>query len=410
MSNNYTGLGAGFRHMGNDVEIYNEMKCFKGYTLFAPSFQNKTAWLIDMRGNIVHYWEMKNPPGLNYKLLPNGNLMWMGRGPGAIKQLNAGASELIEVDWDGNEVWRYDDPMLNHDFEIQKNGNIILLRFELIPKEIQEKIKGGVPGTEIDGRMYGVQLREINRNKETLWEWNNWEHFDPEKDIDCPFCDREIWGYTNSIDVFPNGDPIISVRRMNKVIRISKDTGEIIWEWGPKQNIGHQHDVSVLSNSNITIFDNGLHRRIYDPKTDHKDTSNFIVSRALEVDTKTGNIVWEYIDPFHLIISNFCGSVQKLPNGNYMILDSASGTFYEVTKDKEVVWKYLSPFILSIKGGFRWEATRLIFQAHRYGEDFEGFKDKDLDPEKYEWIIHKKSKENIQEEEMIQSRLARAGY
>jgi len=40
----------------------------------------------------------------------------------------------------------------------------------------------------------------------------------------------------------------------------------------------------------------------------------------------------------------------------------------------------------------------------------EGFKDKDLDPEKYEWVIRKKSKETIEEEERIKSRLAKAGY
>jgi len=112
----------------------------------------------------------------------------------------------------------------------------------------------------------------------------------------------------------------------------------------------------------------------------------------------------------HLVSSNFMGSVQKLPNSNYLICNSASGTFYEVTKEKEVVWKYISPFVLKIKQSLDWTLSKLIFQAHRYGPDFEGLKGKDLNPEQYEWAIQKKTKESVKEEEKILERLSRAGY
>ena len=250
----------------NDVKIHNEEKVCKGYTLFAPHYGN-IAWLIDMNGNIVHNWQMENPPRINTELLPNGNLMWLGRGKKAIKELAGGASELIEVDWEGNEVWRLDDPKLHHDFAVQENGNIHRLRFCDIPKKIQKNIKGGVPGTEMsDGTITGVQVREINGAKETLWEWNNWEHFDTDKDVECPLANRLIWGYTNSVDAFPNGDVLLSVRHMNKVIRVSKKTGDIIWEWGPEHLLGHQHDGRVIENGNVTIFDNGLHRKPLSPE------------------------------------------------------------------------------------------------------------------------------------------------
>jgi len=368
------------------------------------------AWLIDMRGNVVHYWEMKHPPGLNYKILKNGNLMWLGRGPNMIQGLNASADELIEVDFEGNEIWRYDDPALHHDFEVLDNGNILIMRHVALAEDLQKRLKGGVAGTELNGKTYGVQVREINRDKKTLWEWNNWEHFDPEKDIECPFCDREVWGYTNSVAVFPDGDVVLSVRRMNKVIRISKKTGDIIWEWGPKHLLGHQHDVGVTENGNITIFDNGLHRRIFNPGVDHKDTSCFHASRLLEVNPESDEIVWEYIDPMHLMISNFCGSVEKLPNGNYMACDSAAGTFYEITSEKEVVWKYVSPFIMKIPEHFGWSVSNLMFQAHRYGTDYDGLKGKDLDPEKYEWVIQKKAREETDKEAILRKRLEMAGY
>lgn len=40
---------------------------------------NKTTYLIDMEGNIVHTWDCEYAPGLYAELLPNGNLLRGGR-------------------------------------------------------------------------------------------------------------------------------------------------------------------------------------------------------------------------------------------------------------------------------------------------------------------------------------------
>jgi hypothetical protein len=401
-------MGKFVRDLTKDVKIHNESKVYDGYTLFAPCFAN-FVWLIDMDGNICHYWEMEHIPGLHGKILPTGNLMFLGRGPGAFEELGGCASELIEVDWEGNEVWRYDDTRLNHDFVCLENGNIVVLRFEDIPDDIQKKIKGGLPGTELNGKRLGVQVAEITRDKKTMWEWNNWEHFDVERDIECPLAFRMVYGYTNSVDVFPNGDVILSVRHMNKVIRVSKKTGDIIWEWGHEDLLGHQHDVSVLENGNILIFDNGLHR--IPKKPEHSKEMSFLESsRAVEVNPDTNEIVWEYKDPTNLIYTHIAGGAQRLLNRNTLICESRTGILYEVTYDKEVVWKYESPFMCQRPNIWGWSETKLIFQAHRYGRDYKGLKNKDLDPEKYEWIIRRKGGETIKMEERIKSRLAKAGY
>jgi len=397
------------RSLSQDVLINKESKTYKGYTLFAPQFGN-IAWLIDMEGNVCHFWEMKDPPGVNYYLNKKGNLMWLGRGDEALKELGGCASYLIEVDWNGNEVWRYDDPRLHHDFKIMDNGNIMVLRFETLPPDIQKRIKGGAPDTELpDGSMMGIQIQEITREKKVVWEWSNWEHFDFERHQECGLCNRLSYGYTNSVDVFPNGDPVISVREMNKVMRISKQTGDIVWEIGPELDLGHQHDVDVLPNGNITLFDNGVHRvpRGHDTPD---EIASFCTSRVLEIDPLKSEIVWEYTDPTHIMFTNFCGSTEKLPNGNYFICESRTGTFYEITPEKEVAWKYISPFVIPRPDIFGWTAAKLVFQAHRYSADFEGFKERDLDPDQYEWTISKKDQTEIDEEEITRNRLTRAGY
>ncbi|HUV08490.1 MAG TPA: aryl-sulfate sulfotransferase [Spirochaetia bacterium] len=396
------------RALSKDVEIHDESKVYRGYTLYAPMYE-KIAWLVDMKGQVVNYWEMTNPPGVHGKLLPNGNLMWLGRGAGAIEELGGGATELVEVDWEGNEVWRYDDPFLHHDFVCLENGNVIVLRFVDIPAEIQKNIKGGVPGTELDGKIFGVSVAEVTRKGEIIWEWKSHEHFDIDRDVECPLANRMVWGYTNSVDVFPNGDILLSIRHFNTVARVERKTGDIIWRWGPAQLLGHQHCARVLDNGKVLIFDNGLHRIPFKPG-DPYEISSFEASRAVEVDPKTDEIVWEYIDPLHLIYTNFCGSAQRLPNGNTLLCESRTGTIYEVTYDKEIVWKYASPIVVHRPSIWGWSESKLIFQAHRYGEEFEGFRGKDLDPERFEWAIRRKSDKIIDMEARIRSRLSRAGY
>ena len=398
------------------VVVHDKSRAYEGYTLFTPMYQN-IAWLIDMNGRVVHNWQMKNPPGVYGKLLDNGNLMWMDRGPEANEDLEAGASAMIEVDWDGNEVWRYNDNGLNHDFTCLSNGNIMVMRFVELPEDIGKKvIKKKVTvslssSSSSYNKIWSNNIQEISRDGKVIWEWNHWEHFDPEKDPECPLSNRNDYGYTNSLDVFPNGDILISIRHLNTIARISRKTGEVIWRWGPEQLLGHQHCVSVLDNGNIMVFDNGLHR--YPPNfTDERfrKVGEAEFSRIVEVNPENGEIVWEYSDPTGNFYTPICGSAERLPNGNTLICESIKGIFFEVTPEKEVVWKYMQPFAVPRPNWFGWTISFLVFQIRRYGLDFNGFKGKDLNPDKFELTWKKTKKNKINDSKKIQDRLAKAGY
>jgi hypothetical protein len=89
------------------------------------------------------------------------------------------------------------------------------------------------------------------------------------------------------------------------------------------------HHATPLENGNIQVFDNGAER----PKGDR--------SRVLEVDPKTGEIVWEFVaKTSQSFYTNRQGAAQRLPNGNVLIKSSGSGHIFEVTPKKEVVWDY----------------------------------------------------------------------
>jgi hypothetical protein len=133
-------------------------------------------------------------------------------------------------------------------------------------------------------------------------------------------------------------------------------------------------------------------------------------SRIVEVNPNTNLIEWEYIAPdAPNFYSCICGGTERLPNGNTLICDSTKGRIFEVTLDKEVVWDYTHPFIKIRPDYWGWTTSRLVFTAHRYGTDFEGFKGKILTPDRFEWVVRKKSEKTIEEEKVI-SRLERLGY
>ena len=399
------------KHMPEDcVTVYDKAKAYNGYTIFA-NHSTTDLWMINMNGEIVHHWKMPNPLASGVMMLPNGNHLRINRTweePSGF--LGSVGSQLVEVDWDGNVVWKYEDLYMHHDFEPLPNGNFMLNRHVKIPHEVAKKVKGGVPNTEKDGVMWGEALREITPDGKTVWEWFAYEHLDPEIDVPCPICPRNCWGYVNGIDVFDNGDILLSFRYENNLMIVDKKTGDIKWRWG-KWELGHQHDPNILDNGNILVFDNQYHTM---PQWNYRYISNLaMASRILEINPKTNKIEWEYKDPEEV---QFCsmvqGSDQRMPNGNTVICESQFGRIFEVTKDKELVWEFVSPFYVNKE---RWGWTNSIFKVLRVGNDIPGLKDKDLDPARYKFEIVDTGKPTKEEkpasqQDKISKRMARLGY
>jgi len=363
----------------------NSTKAYRGYTLFAP-MGSKDVWLIDMQGNFVNRWRMPYKPACHGLLLPNGNLLYAGQlkssrewglpegGFGGIGGI------LLEVDWEGNIIWKAEVPYQGHDFYPMENGHIMYKEVVydnrsskgFLPSELAAKIIGGRPGTEFNGEIWGDILVEIDRAGKVVWEWLAYEHLDPEIDTMCPLENRYQWPYINSVWVCRDGNVLVSCRHEHQIIKIDKATSKVVWRWG-KGELGHQHDCRELDNGNILIFDNGVHRPTLEPS----------YSRSVEVNPKTNEIVWQYVaDPPSDFFSAVCGGCERLPNGNTIICEATSGRMFEVTEKGELVWEYINPFVGPCAS---FTSTKLLFRAHRYGLDYPGLKGKDLDPERFAW-------------------------
>lgn len=371
-------MGGLARRRLHSVTFHNPDKAYKGYTFFAPFWEQSRAYLIDMEGRFINYWQLPGRAGEIAFLLENANLLYPSRVTRKDAPLFPGfcGCDLLEVDWDGNIIWQYRDNFQHHTVQRLRNGNTMLIYIVDTPKEIMQKVIGGQPGTENNGHMWSCGLHEVTPDGQVVWDWLAYEHLDPEIYKICPMEHRSEWTHGNSIEELENGDIMTCFRYPSMVFIIDKKTKDIKWQWGAGE-IFHPHNPTMVDNGNILLFDNGPHR--YD--------SYLSYSRCIEVNPKTYKIEWEYKGtPQNEFYSSISASCQRLPNSNTLICETTKGRAFEVTYDGELVWEYMVPFFapgLSSWAGFNLGRNNWIHRAYRYGPDMKGFKDKDLDPNKF---------------------------
>ena len=343
---------------------------YRGHTLFSTNGGDH-ATLIDMDGQICHRWQ--SPEGIGYaQLLPNGHLLFRSSPPteeDSGRGLGGASAALIELDWDGNKVWEYRNPWLHHDYERLINGNTLALLWEELSTEVSDKVLGGNPNEEEPEVMLGDKIREIDSDGNTVNEWSLWQNLDVESDVICPLHGRREWTHANSLKSTRKGDFLVSFRVTSAIGIVSRETGEFTWKWGPGE-VSHQHHATQLENGNILVFDNGSHSR-----------GNSEKSRLVEVNPETNEVEWTYEgSPPMSFYSYHISSAERQPNGNTLACEGAHGRMFEVTSSGDIIWEYINPFFAPDRSG---AASNATFRAHRYGPDFPGFVGRDLDPSKH---------------------------
>lgn len=372
---------------------YKDGRSAGGYTLITPIGGNLTC-LLDEDGLIVHQWHMPGfRPGYGY-LLPGGNLLVRGQ---PLDQSGAGvataggrADILVELDWKGKELWRWEHPAFHHDMCRLPNGNTLVIIWEQMPEDLARKIKGFIEsdlssrltedeehlrflmkGLGVGGRprdlsgFLGDAVMEITPEGKPVHTWHAWEHLDPETDIVCCREFRHEWSHANSVEAGPDGDVLISFRELSTVMRISWPKGRVLWKWGGGK-ISHQHDASFATPESMLLFDNGAHHPIV-PR-----------SRVIEVDMKTDRVVWQYY-PEHVfsLFSGHIAGAERLWNGNTLICEGQSGRIFEVTPDGDICWEWVSPFVFPFRG----VKCSMFFRAHRYSSNGQEIKGRSLRPD-----------------------------
>lgn len=348
-------------------------KAYNGFTLYT-CLGGKQVKLINMNGDLIHKWDMDYVPALYGELLPNGNVLYAGHMEnGPLANLEGAGGIIVENDWEGKKIWEYKAPYLHHAFKRLENGNTLVIKWDEIPKDICAKIKGGIEGSEPDGKMFGDIVQEITPDGKVTWEWISWEHLNTEEDIINPLLPREEWSCANSLDVDTDGNIYISFKRISTIAKINKSTKALDWKWGPHE-ISQQNGVNLTEEGNILFFDNGL----------MAEGVHHAFSRVIEIDKDTKKICWDYRDKSNdncWCYSCFMSGCQRLPNGNTLVTESRCGRIFEITREGEIVWEYVNPDYNTFQ---EYGTSNAVPRAFRYGIGYPGLKGmKELNLGKY---------------------------
>jgi len=357
--------------------VYDPAKCYLGHTLvLVPGQDFPDVALMDMRGDPVHRWRMEGSSrkgGIpRARLLPDGKLL-------VLRTVNNRVDGYAqEYAWDGELLWEYAPPgeaWPHHDIEKTMDGNTLLICRESAPEVIRAKARE--PERRV--QLYADFIQEISPEKEVVWEWHQYEHLSVDRRVRVPaspdwWAGPENntlvdWTHTNTVQALPEnrwydagdqrfkpGNVLLSLRQLDLVLIVDRDTKQIVWEYAGdyKGGMSGQHDSHMIEKGlpgegNILIFDNGASPTV--------NLAHCGCSFILEVDPTTQEVLWVYDrgERFH---SNFTSSCQRLPDGNTLILEAAHARLFEVTVDGDTVWEHVF--------AQRPHAQR----AYRYAHDF----------------------------------------
>jgi Arylsulfotransferase (ASST) len=415
---------AGPRVFATGTTTYDPDKAWNGYTIHDTPGE-RGAVLIDMNGNAVKRWpEMLGFPP---RILPGGYVMG-GIVTRAPHQENVA---LVQLDWDGNEIWRFDR---NEQVQTRDGETVWAARqhhdWQREGNPVGYYAPGAVPATDrgrtlilahknvtkpeiSDKRLEDDYLVEVSWDGDVLWEWlasDHVEEFGFSEDArnaiyrsgsydkargsvdwlhinSASYVGPNHW-YDEGDERFAPDNIIISSREASFVAIIAR-TGGIVWRLGPdyratqaEREIGQiigQHHPHIIPKGlpgagNLLVFDNGG-RSGYGVGNPNAPNGVGIVSRfnsrVLEINPVTLEIVWKY-SPYvgtevFRFFSWYVSSAQRLPNGNTMINEGADGRIFEVTTDGEIVWEYVNPYPAEDPGV---GVTSRIYRAYRVPYDW----------------------------------------
>jgi hypothetical protein len=331
--------------------IYDPEKCWNGYTIYPA--HDAGVMIIDMNGNVVR--QFKGLEGFPGKLLPGGYVLG-STGHRDSKYGYQDQLDIIQIDWEGKTVWRFDHyqkvkdgkrkpkwmAQAHHDYQregnpvgyyvpgmeplVDRGNTLILCHKNLKNPNISDK------------PLLDDTIIEVTWEGEIVWEWVCSDHFEAmgfsEEARNILSRNPNLvpvgggigdWMHINSISTlgpnrwFDQGDErfapdniIWDGRQTNIIAIIDKKSGKIVWQIGPdflaspelrkmRQIIGQHHahmiPKGLPGEGNILVFDNGGWAGYGAPNPVsltglHHALRDF--SRVLEFNPVTLEIVWRY--------------------------------------------------------------------------------------------------------------------
>jgi len=130
------------------------------------------------------------------------------------------------------------------------------------------------------------------------------------------------------------------------------------YQWGDSTNqkLFNQHDVRWIEDGNpgegnLTVFNNNLGGRkdslnysaIFELTTPVDAEGNYLLESGKPFGPEKPTWIYTALDSISFY-SGFISGAQRMKNGNTFINEGARGRFFEVTPEGNIVWEYLNPY------------------------------------------------------------------
>jgi len=317
------------------VTLHERERAHEGLNLYS-SGHAACAVLMDMDGRALHSWRADFTRIWPDEKLRGRNraLTWFWRWVylyenGDLLAVFEGHS-LVKLDKDSNVLWK-SHCGAHHDLAVLPSGDIVVLtrKAQVVPAIDDETpvLEDFISILGPDGveKSRLSLLEALDRSPfQALWQ-----------DVRARRGDVL---HTNALDVldgtaadavpaFRAGNLLVSSRALSFLAVVDPVRGAV--EWTLQGSFRGQHDPRLLPNGHLLLFDN---------------CGRGEASTVVELDPASGRTLWEYrgtaASPFY---SRFCGTAERLANGNTLITESDRGRAFEVTPAGEIVWEFWNP-------------------------------------------------------------------
>jgi hypothetical protein len=206
-----------------------------------------------------------------------------------------------------------------HEFVISPQDTALVTAVRPVPTDLS-----GVGGPTHGVALAGV-VQEIDiPTGQVLFEWSSLDHV-PVTDTYVPFSGGTTaapfdYFHVNAISIAPDGNLLISARNTSTVYKVSRSTGQVIWQLGGKRSsftmgpgatFWFQHHVLPQGQDTLSIFDDGGAPPVKEPQ-----------SRGILLNLDTGSmratLQRSYVHPAGLAAANQ-GSMQVLADGEVLV-------------------------------------------------------------------------------------------